>query len=120
MKTKKELTEEYKNIKFKMGVFQIRNIANGKIYVESSSNLDKIWNRHRLELNFGGHMNQELQKDWKELGEDNFRFEILGEIEHDEAPGTDYKKQIKQLEEMFIEELEPFDEKGYNRRKVKN
>ncbi len=27
--TNKELKEEYKNIKFKMGIFQIRNIING-------------------------------------------------------------------------------------------
>lgn len=42
MKTKKELTEEYKQLKFKMGLFQIRNVINGKIFVESSINLYAI------------------------------------------------------------------------------
>ena len=42
MKTKKELKEEYNNIKPRIGVFQIRNTVNGKIYIEASVNLDKI------------------------------------------------------------------------------
>ena len=116
MKTRKELTEEYKQTKFRMGVFQIRNMVNGKIFMESSINLDAIWNRHRLELDFGGHRNKSLQKDWKEFGEYNFKFEILSEIEHREGVAVDYKKELILLEKMYLEELQPFEEKGYNQR----
>jgi hypothetical protein len=115
--TKKELMEEYKNMKIRMGVFQIKNKSNGKIYVEGSPNLGKIWNRHKTELNFGTHLNQDLQKDWKDSGEENFIFEILGEIDQDGPPGADYRKQIKELEELFLEDLEPYGTKGYNRRR---
>ena len=52
MNAKKKLKEEYKHKKNRMGVFQIRNTANGKIYVGSSLNLDAIWNRNKMELNF--------------------------------------------------------------------
>ena len=114
MKTKKELKAEYNLIKPKIGVFQIRNIVNGKIYVEGSVNLDKIWNRHKGELKFNGHRNVTLQKDWNEFGEDNFLFEILSEIKEDETRKIDYTKESKQLAKMFIEELKPFGEKGYN------
>lgn len=117
--TKKELIEEYKNIKFKMGVFQIRNIVNGKIFIEGSSNLDKIWNRHYLELNFGNHRNTVLQKEWNEFGEQNFVYEILSEIKQEEDNRIDYSKEIKTLEQMFLEELQPYNEKGYNRKPVK-
>ncbi len=117
MKTNKELKEEYKQMKFKMGVFQIRNTVNNKIFVESSINLDAIWNRHRVQLNFGNHRNEELQKDWTELGQDKFKYEIISEIEENDNPETDYKKEVKLLEEMYMEELKPFGEKGYNRRK---
>ncbi|MFN0173347.1 MAG: GIY-YIG nuclease family protein [Saprospiraceae bacterium] len=116
MKTRKELTEEYKQTKFRMGVFQIRNVVNEKIFIESSINLDAIWNRHRLELDFGGHRNKNLQKDWKEFGDDKFKFEILSEIEHREAVAVDYKQELKLLEKMYLEELQPFEEKGYNQR----
>ena len=114
MKTNKQLKEEYKYKKFKMGVFQIRNMINGKIFIGSSLNLDAIWNRHQTELKFGGHRNEVLQKEWKEFGEDNFKFEILSEIEQKDDDKADYNKEVKELEEMFIEDLQPFAEKGYN------
>jgi len=117
MKTKKELKEEYKQMKFRMGVFQIRNTVNKKIFIESSVDLVAIWNRQRFQLNFGNHHNAGLQADWKEFGEEKFVYEILGEIEQTETGNTDYAKEIKALEELFIEELQPFDEKGYNRKK---
>lgn len=118
--TRKELINEYKNMKFRMGVFQIRNTANNKIYVESSPNLDKIWNRHRLELQFGGHRNAELQKEWKEFGEDNFVFEILAEIEQKEDSTLDINKELKLLEQMYVEELQPFGDRGYHARKTRS
>ena len=114
MKTKKELKEDYNQLQFKIGVFQVRNVVNGKIFIDSSVNLDKIWNRHRVELNFGNHRNVSLQKDWKEFGEDNFRYEILSEIKQEADKQTDYAKEAKQLAKMFIEELQPFGDKGYN------
>ena len=115
MKTRKELTEEYKQLKFKMGVFQIRNVTNGKVFVESSLNLDAIWNRHRAQLNFGSHPSATLQEDWKTLGEAHFVFEILSEIEHREGLNVDYNKELKLLEKMYLEELQPFSERGYNK-----
>ena len=114
MKTKKELKEEYNSLKPRVGVFQIRNTVNGKIYIEASVNLDKIWNRHRVELDFGGHRNALLQKEWNEFGGANFKFEILSEIKQEENANIDYSKEAKQLAKMFIEELQPFGDKGYN------
>ncbi len=114
---KKELKEEYKSIKPRIGVFQIRNTANGKIYIEGSTNLDKIWNRHRAQLNFGGHPNTTLQQEWKTFGENSFVFEVLDELNlPDEATDDDARKELKLLESMFIEELQPFGDKGYNRK----
>jgi hypothetical protein len=116
MKTKKEIKEAYKKLKFRMGVFQIRNTVTGKIFVEGSTDLTAIWNRYRFALNLGGHTNEELQRDWKELGEDKFLFEILEEIEQKETGTVDYAKEVRVLEGLYLEEMQPFDEKGYNRR----
>lgn len=114
MKTRKELISEYKEKKFRAGVFQIRNLATGKIYIESSVNLEAIWNRHRVQLKFGGHPNAELQKDWNAYGEESFAYEILEEI--DQKEGMDLQKEVKILEAMYLEDRQPYDEKGYNRR----
>ncbi len=114
MKSKKEIKDGYKEMKFKVGVFQIRNLTNDKIYIESSVDLVAIWNRHKFQLNSGLHLNKILQKDWTALGQDNFAYEILSEIKEDENLTIDYKKEAKTLELMFIEELQPFGDKGYN------
>ena len=116
MKSRKELKDEFKQLKFRMGVFDIRNLENGKIYVDTATNLDSIYNRHRLQLNFGNHPNEALQADWKALGEVHFKFEILGEIEQKEGENIDYAKELKLLEKLWLEELEPYEDKGYNRR----
>lgn len=116
MKTNKELKEAYGLIKFKIGVFQIRNKINGKIYIDSSVNLDKIWNRYLSELRCGGHRNLLLQSEWNEFGEENFKYEILSEIRQTQGEQIDYTKEAKQLAKMFIEELKPFDDKGYNKK----
>mgnify|MGYP001794883420 CR=1 FL=1 len=63
MNSKKKLKDEYKQQKISMGVFQIRNTINGKLYVGSSINLTAIWSRNRVELNFGNHRNVVLQSD---------------------------------------------------------
>ncbi len=118
MKSKKDLKSEYKLKKFKMGVFQIRNTVNNKIFIDSSINIDAIFNRHRLQLNFGSHPNNLLQNEWKEYGEEQFVFEILAELKQNETEEIDYAKEAKQLAEMYIDELKPFDEKGYNKNNV--
>lgn len=118
MKSKKELRDEYKTKKFRIGVFQIRNAVNGKVYVDCSIDLDAIWNRTRMELNFGNHRNDTLQKEWKEFGEDSFKYEILSEIKQKDADNVDYNSEVKVLTEMFIDELKPFADKGYNKLKI--
>ena len=114
MKTNKELAQAYKLIKPQIGVFQIKNEQNGKLLIGGSTDLRAIWNRNKTELNFGSHRNKNLQTDWNTFGENAFTFTILSEIEQKEGEKVDYPKQVKTLEGMFIEELQPFGERGYH------
>ncbi len=114
MKSKKEIKDSYKEMKFKVGVFQIRNTINNRVYIESSTDLVAIWNRHKFQLNNGLHPNINLQKEWSQFGQENFVYEILSEIKQDETRTIEYRKEAKQLEHMFIDELQPYDENGYN------
>ena len=116
MKTRKELKEEYKQKKYQMGVFQIKNKVNGKIFISSSIDLQAIWHSQKLQLDFGNHSNYELQNDWNKYGADNFIYEILDEIKQKDDKPQDNAKDVKALEEMIISELQPFDDKGYNKR----
>jgi hypothetical protein len=121
MKSKKEIKDSYKQLKFKIGVFQIRNTVNNKIYIDSSTDLVAVWNREKFQLKLGSHPNAELQKEWNEFGEEKFVYEILSEVkqEEDDDGKMDYRNELKQLEKMFIDELQPFNENGYNIKKLK-
>lgn len=112
---KKELKQAYKQTPRPMGIFQIRNLTNEKVFVGKSENLDGIFNRNRFQLNANSHHQKQLQADWNELGADKFEFEILEELEFRE--GLDTKKELEFLEDLWLEKLEPFGEKGYNERK---
>jgi hypothetical protein len=54
MKTRKELKEEYKQMKFKMGVFQIKNNINSKILYEYNYGIGK-WGTIVSNLGFSNH-----------------------------------------------------------------
>jgi len=105
-------------MKFPMGVFQLKNKTNGKILVDGSLNMPAKWNRHLTTLKFGSHKNKNLQQDWNQLGADAFEYSILSEIAFENAT-VDYSKEVEILKELFLEELQPFGEKGYNKVKKK-
>lgn len=103
MKTRTELKEEYKLRKPPMGVFQIRNTSNGKVFISSSTQLDKAWNRHKFQLELNGHPNKALQAEWNEFGESQFVFEIIEEIQQSETASVDPIEEVKLLEELCLE-----------------
>jgi group I intron endonuclease len=113
---KKDLKREYKETRQTMGVSQIRNLTNEKVFVGSSLNLDGILNRHKFALNAGSHQNKALQADWNEFGAENFAFEILEELEPRE--NLDNKRELNFLEDLWLEKLQPYGERGYNERKM--
>lgn len=100
-----------------MGIFQIRNLTNDKVFVGSTLNLDTVFNRHKFQLDAGGHPSKPLQKDWNESGEENFAFEILEELPYREDPNYDHSSDLETLEDLWLEKLEPYGENGYNERK---
>lgn len=114
MKTRKEINLEYKERVKPAGVYQVKNIANGKILLGSSLNLEGPLNRHKFVLKIGSHTNKSLQKDWDELGPDNFVFEILEEVQVRDDPNFNLKDELTLLEMIWLEKLEPFGERGYN------
>ncbi len=118
MKTRQELKEEFKQRKIPAGVFQVRNTNNGKIYVGSSVNLPAMWNRIRLQLNNGSFVCVALQEEWNAQGESAFRYEVLSELDYvnDTAPTQD---DVRELEEMMKEELQPYGDRGYNTKQLK-
>ena len=98
-----------------MGVFQIKNKVNGKVLIGSSKNLPAILNRYRAELKMGSCRNIVLQEEWKQFGPEMFEFKELEILEPTDDPAHDPAEELRVLEELWIEKLSPFGDKGYNK-----
>jgi group I intron endonuclease len=114
MQSRKELIRNYKERQKPAGVFQIKNNVNGKVLLGSSLNLEGPLNSHRFMLTTGSHRNKALQNDWNAFGENHFVFEILETVKVTDDPYFNLKDELALLEEIWLERLQPFGEKGYN------
>ena len=96
-----------KDITTSSGIYQIRNIVNGKVYVGSAVNIVRRWAKHRNELNLGIHKTSRLQRSWKKHGADKFVFEVLELVCE--------KASLISVEQKYFNEIRPFDTSiGYN------
>lgn len=113
-KSRRELNREYTERVKPAGVYQVKNLATGKVLLGSSLNLEGPLNRHRFMLKIGSHTNKALQQDWNELGAEKFAFEILEEVKRRDDPNFNLEDELTILEMIWLEKLQPFDERGYN------
>lgn len=116
---KRELINKYKQTIQPMGIYQIRNIKNGRIYIGSAKDLRGRINSNKFQLKMGSHLNREMQKDFSEIGEKGFSFDVLDYLKPKEDLNYDYTEDLKILEEMWLEKIQPYNEKGYNSPKIK-
>lgn len=60
------------------GVYQIRNVTNGRIYIGSATrSFRDRWGCHLRQLNDRTHRNRLLQRSWNKYGAAAFQFEVL-------------------------------------------
>lgn len=117
MLDKKEIKRQYKQTIQPMGIYQIKNLANGKIFIGNSKNLNAVFNSSRLQLKTGTFINRDLQHDFIESGEANFSFDVLDRLEPKDDLKYDYTDDLKLLEEMWLEKLQPYGPNGYHKQK---
>ena len=97
-----------------MGVYRVHNTINDKAFVGTSIDLPSMLNRQQAQLRMGRHPNPALQRDWNELGDEVFKFEILDTITMPEQTDYDPTQDLRALEELWLEKLSPFGNRGYN------
>ena len=114
-KTRKELNREYQERVKPSGVFQVKNLANGKVLLGSSLNLEGSLNKHRFMLKIGSHTNKALQAEWNEFGPEQFALEVLEEVQRRDDPSFNLSDELVLLEMIWLEKLQPVGERGYNR-----
>lgn len=122
---KKELATAYLTSFRPMGVYQIRNAENGKVLVGSSMDLDGMYNRLSFSKQMNANTFMELKDDWNRYGGNAFVFEVLDRINPREEQMNDpselqaYKDEVETLLELWLEKLQPYGERGYNKPKRK-
>lgn len=108
----------YKQNRPDMGVYQIRNTVNGRIYVGSTTNLEGIRNSKLFQLRMGKVVfSRELQKDLDDFGAGSFEFSVLEALDRTE-PGENSDRTLAALYLRWLDKLQPFGERGYNSAKA--
>ncbi|MGE5403898.1 MAG: GIY-YIG nuclease family protein [Candidatus Saccharibacteria bacterium] len=115
MDRKKELKQQYKQMKHPMGIFIIRSKLKNKCYLQTAQDLRGVMNGALVRLNSGSHPFLELQREWTELGADNFAMEILEQLEYDDAK-TDYTDDLELLQMIWEEKLAKENVEFYEKR----
>ncbi|AEG60971.1 GIY-YIG nuclease family protein [Desulforamulus ruminis] len=116
MDHKKELKQIYKENKTPAGVFQIKNMQNEKVFLKSCLDFN-IMNGQRFQLEHNCHQNKLLQQEWNTFGPDSFVFEVLEVLKQKEEGYFNAKDALKKLEEKWLDQLQPFDPRGYHQLK---
>jgi len=86
-------------MEIKSGIYQIKNLVNGKIYIGSAVNINRRWREHKSQLLLNHHHCSYLQNAYNKYGLSNFEFSVLEYI-------NDCSKLIE-CEQFYIDILEP-------------
>ncbi|OGJ89903.1 MAG: hypothetical protein A2487_09250 [Candidatus Raymondbacteria bacterium RifOxyC12_full_50_8] len=106
MLDKKEAIKRYKQTIQPMGIFRVKNLANGKVFIDSSKNLNSSLNSNQFQLKLGAHRNRPPQEDYNSFGEDQFVFEILDQLKpKDDDPAYDYTEDLEVLKSIWLEKI---------------
>lgn len=104
--SRRDAVREYKERPPRRGVYALRCVPTGEVWVSASPNLEKQQNSTWFQLRLGSHPNRAVQAAWTQHGEDAITFEVVDELES-EAGASDYavKADLKTLETEWRERL---------------
>lgn len=107
MDRKKELKEQYKQMKSEMGIFAVHTKDGEKYFLETTQNLKGKINSTRFQLQHGSHPNKTMQTEWNQRGEEEFVIEILEQLEYDkdDETKTDYSEELSIMKMLWEEKL---------------
>ena len=88
MEDKKAAIAAYKERKIVAGIYAVRCVASGQVWVGQSPNLDTILNRIWFGLRHGNSSNRDLQSAWNTHGGDSITFEELERFKEEELTYT--------------------------------
>lgn len=80
---RKEAIRAYKERKARRGIFTVRCVTTGEVWVGAAPNLDSVQNKIWFILRHGNHRNTQLQASWNEHGEPSFQCVTVEELDED-------------------------------------
>lgn len=96
------------------GIYAIRHIESGKMYIGSAVDFSIRWRAHRLELGNGEHHSRYLRRAWHKYGPKAFVFEILEFVE-DPGDREQFRLKLIGIEQQYLDDFQPWRaEIGYN------
>jgi len=101
---RKEAIREFKARKVPRGVFEVRSAAAGRVWVESSPNLDAARNGLWFMLRNGSHGNKELQAEWNQRGAEALQFHVLETLD-DDVPAMGLNDLLKEKKRHWAAKL---------------
>lgn len=111
----KEMKQKYKQNPPRGGVYQIKNLVNGKVFIGSSTSVEAKIRARQFEMKMGGtNFIKDLQADLQEFGFENFTFEVLEYLDPDENSLAVDRQELSLLEAIWLEKMQPYGDKGYN------
>lgn len=112
-------TRKYKGFTPTMGIWMVKNLKNGKVWLGGSEHVQAKLNGFQFQLKMGSCMNRPLQQEYNQDGPEHFVFEVLDELKPDPSKpeGFDYRQDLKDLEDLWLDKLQPYEPNGYHRPK---
>ncbi len=103
---RKQMVEEYKNMKHEMGVIVIKCEQLKKCHVVGHKNTRTFINGATFKLNAGSYVNRELQSDYTKWGKDKFTIEVAEVLPYDDdETKTDYAEELEILQMEWEEKM---------------
>jgi hypothetical protein len=112
---KAALKQAYKQNPPQAGIFRITNMANGKMLIGKGLNVQGMLNGQQAQLRWGSHRNHDLQQDWKHYGAKQFTCDVVDYLDSNDDSEQTMQDDLAALEELWLDKLQPYGEKGYNR-----
>lgn len=105
---RKELQRAYREREETGGVYRIKNTANGKVLLLSTTNMAGSKNQFQFSLQTDSCFKPTLRNDWKIHGKDAFVFEVLEELtKKQQQTPKEFNDDINMLEEMWRDTFQP-------------
>lgn len=104
MDRKKELKEQYRQMKPQMGIVIFECLPTGKAYLACSKDTKGTLNSKLFQLENGSCFAKNMQADWRQYGAKGFDMRVLEQLEYDKDEiKTDYTEDLQALRELCRE-----------------